>query len=713
MSGCERTPRTEMFRSLSLAVAMAALAWSAACGGDGGVTTVPPEPPPNRAPMASGSIPALTLTVGESVTANAASAFSDPDGDQLSYTATSSAAGVASVSLSGSTVTVTGVAAGTATITVTARDPGGLTAAQGISVTVEEGNRAPVVLLATVPPLNYEVGDSLVLDVGPFFSDPDGDSLTFTAETSDSTVVRGRMEGSVALAWAVGPGMATVSVTASDPEGLSATLTATITVTAGNRAPVAIAEAMPPYSGVTGDTLSLDIAPFFEDPDGDSLTFEAESSDAAVATAAVEGSTLTVALVGAGTATVTFTATDPDGLSASITGVIAVEQGNQAPVTTMGPIPPQSGAPGTALPPLDLTSFFADPDGDTLTYAAETSDATVATASVEGSILTVALVGEGTATVTLTATDPGGLSASLEVAVTVTQGNQAPVTTMGPIPPLSGPPGAGPPPLDLTSFFEDPDGDSLTFTAETSDAAVVTASVEGSMLTVALVGVGMATVTVTATDPGGLSASLEVAVTVTQGNHAPVTTMDVIPPQIGAVGEMLPLAGPLDVAPLFTDPDADALTFTAETSDTAVVTVSMEGSMLSLSMVAVGMATVTVTATDPGGLSASLSAMVTVPEGSRPVATQDIQTLVNAFASLLRVGFSVPAIDLNAYFSDPEEEELTYTVESSDPSIVAVSIDGTMLNAELLSAGMAILTATATDPTGLSVSQSVEIEVKP
>ena len=618
MSGCERTPRTELFRSLSLAVAMAALAWSAACGGDGGVTTVPPEPPPNRAPTASGSIPALTLTVGESVTANAASAFSDPDGDQLSYTATSSAAGVASVSLSGSTVTVTGVAAGTATITVTARDPGGLTAAQGISVTVEEGNRAPVVLLATVPPLNYEVGDSLVLDVGPFFSDPDGDSLTFTAETSDSTVVRGRMEGSVALAWAVGPGMATVSVTASDPEGLSATLTATITVTAGNRAPVAIAEAMPPYSGVTGDTLSLDIAPFFEDPDGDSLTFEAESSDAAVATA-----------------------------------------------------------------------------------------------SVEGSILTVALVGEGTATVTLTATDPGGLSASLEVAVTVTQGNQAPVTTMGPIPPLSGPPGAGPPPLDLTSFFEDPDGDSLTFTAETSDAAVVTASVEGSMLTVALVGVGMATVTVTATDPGGLSASLQVAVTVTQGNHAPVTTMDAIPPQIGAVGEMLPLAGPLDVAPLFTDPDADALTFTAETSDTAVVTVSMEGSMLSLSMVAVGMATVTVTATDPGGLSASLSAMVTVPEGSRPVATQDIQTLVNAFASLLRVGFSVPAIDLNAYFSDPEEEELTYTVESSDPSIVAVSIDGTMLNAELLSAGMAILTATATDPTGLSVSQSVEIEVKP
>ena len=159
--------------------------------------------------------------------------------------------------MSGSTVTVTGVAAGTATITLTASDPGGLTATQGVGVTVVEGNRAPVVLLAAVPPLNYEVGDSLVLDVGPFFSDPDGDSLTFAAESSDTTVVRGHMEGSVALAWAVGAGMATVSVTASDPEGLSATLTATITVTAGNQPPIAVVSEARcrRTAGVTGDTL--------------------------------------------------------------------------------------------------------------------------------------------------------------------------------------------------------------------------------------------------------------------------------------------------------------------------------------------------------------------------------------------------------------------------------------------------------------------------
>ena len=48
---------------------------------DGG--TDPPDPEPNRAPVAVGSIPPLTLTEGESSTVDASLFFSDPDGDQL------------------------------------------------------------------------------------------------------------------------------------------------------------------------------------------------------------------------------------------------------------------------------------------------------------------------------------------------------------------------------------------------------------------------------------------------------------------------------------------------------------------------------------------------------------------------------------------------------------------------------------------------------
>jgi len=54
--------------------------------------------------------------------------------------------------------------------------------------------------------------------------------------------------------------------------------------------------------------------------------------------------------------------------------------------------------------------------------------------------------------------------------------------------------------------FRDPDGDVLTYTAETSDAATVEASVFAGGVTIRGVGTGDARVDVRATDPGGLSA---------------------------------------------------------------------------------------------------------------------------------------------------------------------------------------------------------------
>ena len=68
---------------------------------------------------------------------------------------------------------------------------------------------------------------------------------------------------------------------------------------------------------------------------------------------------------------------------------------------------------------VDVSDYFSDPDGDTLSYEAVTSDAGVATASVSGSVVTVETVGKGSATVTVAASDPGGLSAQHDLAVEV------------------------------------------------------------------------------------------------------------------------------------------------------------------------------------------------------------------------------------------------------------------------------------------------------
>lgn len=83
---------------------------------------------------------------------------------------------------------------------------------------------------------------------------------------------------------------------------------------------------------------------------------------------------------------------------------------NRAP-TAQTSIPAQTVQAGETVT-LDLSSYFSDPDGDGLTYSAASSDTGVASASVSGSMLAIAGLAQGTAQVTVTATDPAGLTAT-------------------------------------------------------------------------------------------------------------------------------------------------------------------------------------------------------------------------------------------------------------------------------------------------------------
>ncbi len=167
-------------------------------------------------------------------------------------------------------------------------------------------------------------GQTVTVDVSPFFSDPDGGALTYTAASSDDGVVSVSLSGSNLTVAAVAAGTATVTVTATDPDGLTATQSAGVTVEAANNAPVAVG-AIPPQTMTAGQTVTVDVSSFFSDPDGDDLTYTAESSNADVVTASIEGSSLTVTAVAAGTATVTVTAADPDGLTATQSADVTVE----------------------------------------------------------------------------------------------------------------------------------------------------------------------------------------------------------------------------------------------------------------------------------------------------------------------------------------------------------------------------------------------------
>ncbi len=87
------------------------------------------------------------------------------------------------------------------------------------------------------------------------------------------------------------------------------------------------------------------------------------------------------------------------------------------------------------------------------------------------------------------------------------------------------------------------------------------------------------------------------------------------PRSVGALPDLSLVAGAarnVDLSPAFTDPDGDALLYTASSSDPQVVTVRASGDGVTLTAVAEGAATVRVTATDGGGLSVSHLFAVTV-----------------------------------------------------------------------------------------------------
>ena len=102
---------------------------------------------------------------------------------------------------------------------------------------------------------------------------------------------------------------------------------------------------------------------------------------------------------------------------------VAVADRNQAPTVEDG-LDDQTFALGAAAVTLDLADTFDDPDNNTLTYSALSSNIDRASVSRTGSMLTLTPGAPGTATVTVRATDPDGLSAVDSFSVSVTLGTR-------------------------------------------------------------------------------------------------------------------------------------------------------------------------------------------------------------------------------------------------------------------------------------------------
>ena len=499
--GCERVsvdPISACPAAVSGGVALACVLLLVAACGDGPL-----------APASCGQLPQVMVNVGE--TSNVVACFNDANGDALNFAAKSSNPSVATASLSGTSITINGVAPGNATVTVTATDPGGLQAQSSFGVMVP--NRAPQPS-GTAPDVTVRVGSTAAVDVSQYFQEPDGQTLTYAAGSSDAAVASASVAGSVVTVTAEAKGRAIITATARDPGGLAANQS--FRVTAPNRPPAPLG-AIGAQTIEVGHSATIDVAGLFSDPDGDALTYTATSVIASVAAASVAGSEVTISARGPGTTTVAITATDDERATATQRVDVTVPQPNRAP-QPVGSMPPQEILPGGTAT-VDVTSHFTDPDGDALTYSATSSDPSVALASVSGSAVTITGESAGSATITVTASDPEGLEATQQANVMVHEPNRAP-QPVGSIPPQEVRRGETAT-VDVSARFSDPDGDPLTYSALSSEVGIASVQVYGATLEVSGTAEGRATITVTAADPDGLEATQSFEVTVISDGEPP------------------------------------------------------------------------------------------------------------------------------------------------------------------------------------------------
>ena len=296
---------------------------------------------------------------------------------------------------------------GNDSVTVQVTDSWGLSGIATLAITVTAVNDAPIISVTAA-----QTSEDTAVALSMAASDVDGDALTWAVTTAPT---RGTLQGTApALTYvpqANWSGTDSITVSVTDPSGLSASTTLNITVTAVNDAPTINVTA-----AQTSEDTAVTLSMAASDVDGDALTW-------AVTTAPTRGTlqgtapalTYVPKANWSGTDSITVRVTDPSGLTASATLAITVTAVNDAP--TLAAIALATGSNTQVL----RTLVGADVDGDVLTYRLA-SVATSGTASISGNTLTYVPNANaiGSDSFTVEAVDPSGSAGAALVSVTIT-----------------------------------------------------------------------------------------------------------------------------------------------------------------------------------------------------------------------------------------------------------------------------------------------------
>ncbi len=569
--------------------------------------------------VADTTAPVITLKGATPMNVECGSGYVEPGA-----TATDSCDGASvSVSTSG-TVSVKG----TYTITYTATDKAGNKATATRTVKVVD-TTAPVIALNGLASLTVECGTGYT-EFGAVASDVCDGTVSVTTS------------GTVAAA----KGMYTITYTAKDNSGNTATTTRTVTV----------ADTTPPVITLNGaSTVTIQCGSGYSEP-------SATANDSCDGNVAVTISGTVSAAKGS--YTITYTAKDGSNNTATATRAVVVSD-TIAPTITLKGSNPMTVTCG---------SGYSEPGAT----AIDTCDGSVAVV-ITGFVLT----SKGTYSVTYKATDSAGNQATATRTVNVTD-TTAPVLTLN---------GSNPMTVACGSGYSEP-GATATDTCDGSVAVVITGSV--------LTSKGSYTVTYKATDSSGNQSTATRTVNVID-TTAPVITLN------GSNPMTVDLANGIYLEPGATATDACD----------GSITVSKSGSVLAV----VGTYTVTYTATDSSGNTTTRTRTVNVTSSGGPTITgltanpstinsqnQHMKTVLLTY-TVTDPADPAPTITVTCTSSDPDSGAFSGDVANDIQNITATSVD---VRQEHIPSGQRTYTITVkvTDKNGKTASASCTVICK-
>lgn len=236
------------------------------------------------------------------------------------------------------------------------------------------------------------------------------------------------------------------------------------------------------------------------------------------------------------------------------------------------------------------------------------------------------------------------------------------------------------------------------------DESIINAKINNQIISINEVGTGNARIILSAQDPEGLSGKLEFRFRVNPANNN-------FPVLVNPISDIKLESGfsthLIDISGVFKGNGENPFKYTVENQNKNVVEVELKEKTLSIKEKQIGNAKINLTAADKGWGSKTIGFYIDViAKGNHGPLIKDS---TNDFK--LKRGFGKEEIDLSKFIKEPDEDVLTFEVESSNPRVISPEIDGNKLTFLEAEPGIAQVTIIATDGKGGRLVRSIKYSI--